>query len=479
MQSDRQLLSMGDGKLKTMEVYPARVMTANGLGAFETGKTALMRFIGTFVVLIALPAAAHAQGNAPKIDSGDTAWLLASAALVLLMTPGLALFYGGMVRTKNVLSTIMHSFVAMAIISVIWVLWGYTLAFGPDVGHLIGSLKWFGLNGVGVSPNPDYGPTVPHEAYMIYQMMFAIITPALFSGAIAERIKFKAYVLFMVLWSTLVYCPLAHWVWGAGGWLNNMHALDYAGGTVVHISSGVSALVLALMIGKRRMDERELMRPHNLTMTFIGTALLWFGWFGFNAGSAVAANGHAANAFVVTHIAAATAALVWMLIDWKAYGKPTALGGATGAVAGLVAITPASGFVGPLGAMVIGAGVSCISFWAVGLKNKFGYDDTLDVFGVHGVGGMWGALATGIFAIKIVSTDTYPVGLLAGNPAQLGVQAIGVLTAVVYAAAMTFILGTIVNKIVGLRVEPEDESMGLDQSQHGESGYEMFEAAID
>ncbi len=479
------ILSMGDGYLKTMCVNSALAEAVDGLSA-RSGKVSAFRLIGTIIVLLAVPSCAFAQGVTSSINTGDTAWLLASTALVLLMTPGLALFYGGMVRAKNVLSTIMQSFIAMAIISVLWVLWGYSLAFGPDHWHIIGGLNWIGLHGVGVTPDPNYGPTVPHEAYMIFQMMFAIITPALFSGAIAERIKFKAYVVFLVLWSTFVYCPLAHWVWGAGGWLKNMGALDFAGGTVVHISSGVSALVLAIMIGKRRTDERELMRPHNLTMTLIGAGLLWFGWFGFNAGSAIAANEHAVNAFVVTHIAAATAALVWVLLDWKAYGKPTALGAATGAVAGLVAITPASGFVDPLGALAIGAGVSCISFWAVGLKNRFGYDDTLDVFGVHGVGGMWGAIATGIFAVHLIASDGdpkssgfYHQGLLYGDFHQFLVQVFSVLVSVCYAVVMTFILGTIVNKTIGLRVDAEEETLGLDQSQHGESGYEMFESGLD
>ena len=465
---------MGDGILKTnAAVSPAGVSTMIGNCARPAG------LLSMGLALFTLPAMAHAQGSAVEINTGNTAWLLASAALVMLMTPGLALFYGGMVRTKNVLSTIMHSFVAIAVISIIWAIYGYSLAFGPDHGHLIGSLDWLGLKGVGLTPG-EYGKAtgVPEQSYMIYQMMFAIITPALFSGAIAERIKFSSYVVLMALWSTFVYCPLAHWVWGHGGWLSNLGALDYAGGTVVHISSGVSALVLAIMLGKRRMDERELMRPHNLTMTMIGTALLWFGWFGFNAGSAVAADGHAANAFVVTHLAAATAALVWLLLDYRFYGKPTALGAATGAVAGLVAITPASGFVGPLAAMAIGLGVACISFYAVTLKNRFGYDDTLDVFGVHGIGGMWGALATGLFAQHLITSDTYGVGLFFGNPRQLLIQAISVLAAALYAGVMTFILAKILDKVMGLRVHPELESLGLDQSQHGESGYEMFEATI-
>ncbi|MDE2484189.1 MAG: ammonium transporter, partial [candidate division NC10 bacterium] len=316
----------------------------------------------------------------PKIDSGDTAWVLTSSALVLLMTaPGLALFYAGLVRRKNALGTIMQSFIILALISIQWALWGYSLAFGPDTGGIIGSLAWVGLRGVGLDPNPDYAATIPHQAYMIYQMMFAVITPALIMGAVAERMKFSAFLLFTVLWATLIYDPLAHWVWGMGGWLRNMGALDFAGGTAVHISSGISALAAALIVGRRRGHPQEPMPPHNLTMTVTGAALLWFGWFGFNAGSAAAANRLATNAFVVTHLATAAAALAWMFAEWSSRGYPTVLGAASGAVAGLVAITPASGFVGPMPAIVIGAGGGILCFSACMLKARLGYDDSLDV----------------------------------------------------------------------------------------------------
>jgi Amt family ammonium transporter len=363
-------------------------------------------------------------------------------------------------------------------VTLVWVLWGYSLAFGPG-GKFLGSLAWFGLNGVGQTPNPDYGATIPHQVYMIYQMMFAIITPALISGAIAERMKFSTYVVFMLLWSTLVYCPLAHWVWGHGGWLGTsggIGALDFAGGTVVHISSGVSALVVALALGKRRPGSAEELRPHNLPMTLIGTALLWFGWFGFNAGSAVASGGLAGSAFVVTHIAAAIAGLTWVLIEWVAYKKPTALGFATGAVAGLVAITPASGFVGPVAAIVIGAAVSLISFFAIKLKNVFRYDDTLDVFGVHGVGGTWGALATGLFASTAINSAGANGLFYNGGFGLLGKQAIAVGVAIVYAAGVTLLLVLVLKAVMGLRVSPDEEEAGLDLAQHGEGGYNGLEA---
>ncbi len=431
-----------------------------------------LRLLGTTLVLATLSTAAQAQGvNALPIKAGDTAWMLAAAALVMFMTPGLALFYGGMVRAKNVLGTIMQSFVALAVITFVWIMWGYSLAFGPDFHHVIGNLSWFGLQGVGLNPNPNYNPTVPHEAFMIYQMMFAIITPALISGAVAERIKFKTYVVFLVLWSTFIYCPLVHCVWGAGGFLKEMGVLDFAG-AVIHISSGTSALVLAWMLGKRHMEEGEMMRPHNLTMTLIGTAMLWFGWFGFNAGSAGAANAQAVNAFVATHISAAIAALTWIFLDWKIYGKPTVLGAATGAVAGLVGITPGAGYVSPMSAVVIGIVVSLICFYAVTLKNKFGYDDTLDVFGVHGVGGIWGAIAAGIFATYMGR------GLIAGNPYQLWVQFVAVVVTAGYAMFVTWLIAVILDHTMGLRVEHEQETLGLDQSQHGESGYEMFEPSM-
>jgi Amt family ammonium transporter len=419
------------------------------------------------------PAAAAspaAPAAPPKVDPGDTAWMLTSAALVLLMTPGLALFYGGMVRAKNVLGTIMHSFIIIAVISIQWVLFGYSLAFGPDRGGIIGSLAWIGLNGVGLDPNPDYGATVPHQVFMIYQAMFAIITPALITGAIAERMKFKSFLVFTVLWATLVYDPLAHWVWGVGGWMRNLGALDFAGGTVVHISSGISALAAAILVGRRRGFRTEPMAPHNLPMTITGAAILWFGWFGFNAGSAIASGKVAASAFVVTHLATAAAALSWVLVEWIYKGKPTTLGAASGAVAGLVAITPGSGFVGPMSALVIGFVAGALCYLGVVGKNRFGYDDSLDVVGVHGVGGTWGALATGLFASKAIN-DAGADGLFFGNPGLFGIQVLAVLATWVYAFAVTFILLKILDWTMGLRVSDEEEENGLDLSQHSETGY--------
>src|SRR5690242_17900297 len=350
------------------------------------------------------PAASPATAPPPKIDSGDTAWLLTSSALVLAMTaPGLALFYAGMVRRKNVLGTMMHSFIILCLISVQWVLWGYSLAFGPDKAHLIGGLEWLGLNGVGLDPNADYGATVPHQAFMVFQLMFAVITPALITGAFAERMKFGAFVVFILLWATFIYDPLAHWVWAIGGWMRNFGALDFAGGTVVHISSGIAGLACALVLGKRMGHGNEPMPPHNLPLTIIGASLLWFGWFGFNAGSAVASGALATSAFVATNTATAAAALAWMVSEWIYRGTPTALGAASGAVAGLVAITPASGFVGPLSSILIGIGAGIICYLAVVIKARLGYDDALDAFGIHGVGGTWGAIATGLFASKAIN----------------------------------------------------------------------------
>lgn len=392
----------------------------------------------------------------------------------MLMTPGLALFYGGMVRKKNVLGTIMQSFIIVALISVQWVLVGYTLAFGPDKGHLIGGLEWLGLRGVGLTPNPDYAATIPHQVFMVFQLMFAIITPALITGSFAERMRFPAFLLFILLWATLVYDPLAHWVWGVDGWLRNLGALDFAGGTVVHISSGVSGLVAALVLGRRRGHGTQPMLPHHLPMTVLGAGLLWFGWFGFNAGSALAANGLAASAFVVTNTSAAAGTLSWALAEWLHRGKPTMLGAASGAIAGLVAITPASGFVGPLAALAIGlvAGVVCYLGVSV-LKHRLGYDDSLDAFGCHGLGGTWGAIATGIFAstaINPAGTD----GLLAGNVAQLGVQLISVVATWAFAAAATFVILKVVAMVIPLRLSAEDEEAGLDITQHGEDAYPDF-----
>lgn len=410
------------------------------------------------------------------INSGDTAWILISTALVMFMTaPGLAFFYGGLVRRKNVLATMMQSFFVLCLISIQWILWGYTLSFGPDKGHLIGSLAWFGLKGVGMAPNPDYASTIPHLLFMAYQMMFAVITPGLITGAFAERMKFSTYVIFTLLWATLVYDPICHWVWGAGGWLRNMGALDFAGGTVVHISSGIAALVCALVIGKRRGFGREPMPPHSLPLTILGAAMLWFGWFGFNAGSALAANGLAVSAFIATNTAAAAAALTWMAIEWKVTGKPTILGGATGAVAGLVAVTPAAGFVTPLSAILIGIAVSLVCYTAVAvIKLKFGYDDSLDAFGVHGVGGTLGALITGLLAQKLIN-PAGANGLFFGNPAQFKIQAIGVIATMAYSIIVTFILLKVLDAIMGLRVSDADEVVGLDITQHEESAYTLLD----
>jgi Amt family ammonium transporter len=421
------------------------------------------------------PAPASAPATpappAPKIDSGDTAWVLVSSALVLLMTaPGLALFYGGMVRQKNALGTLMQSFIILALISVQWVLWGYSLAFGPDKGGVIGGLEWVGLSGVGAAPNADYAATIPHTAFMLFQMMFAVITPALITGAFAERKKFSTFLVFILLWATVVYDPLAHWVWGGGGWLRNLGALDFAGGTVVHISSGISALAAALVIGKRRGYGHQPMPPHNLPFTVLGASLLWFGWFGFNAGSALAANGLAAHDFMTTNTAAADAALGWMFTEWSSRGKPTVLGAASGAVAGLVAITPAAGFVTPMAAIVIGAVAGFICYTACNLKSKLGYDDSLDVVGVHGVGGTWGALATGLFATKLVN-DAGGDGLFYGNPKQLWVQIVAVLVTWVLGFVMTTIILKVLDAVMGLRVTDEEEVVGLDLSQHSETAY--------
>ena len=392
-----------------------------------------------------------------------------STALVMLMTPGLALFYGGMVRQKNVLGTLMQSFIALGIVTVQWVLIGYSLAFGPDIGHIIGGLQWAGLHGVGLEPNPDYAATVPHQAFMIFQMMFAVITPALITGAFAERFKFSTYLVFVLVWSTLVYAPIAHWVWGVGGWIHNLGALDFAGGLVVHISSGVSALAAAILVGKRKGHGHDYMPPHNMTMTLMGASILWFGWFGFNGGSAIASGALATSAFVVTHIAAASATVSWIMIEWARRGKPTLLGAASGCVAGLVAITPASGFVGPLAGLLIGLGAGVLCYYGVNMKNKLGFDDSLDAVGVHGVGGTFGALATGLFASKAINPAGAD-GLFFGNPSLLGIQAVSVLAAVVFAFGMTWIILKVLDMTMGLRVNPEQELEGLDLSQHGESG---------
>lgn len=422
-----------------------------------------------------VPAAppAAAPSPPPKIDKGDTAWMLTSAALVLMMTiPGLALFYGGLVRGKNVLGTVMHSFIIVALISIQWVLWGYSLAFGPDKGGIVGSLAWFGLKGVGLDPYPDYAATIPHQAFMVYQLMFAIITPALITGAFAERMKFSTFLVFVLLWATLIYDPLAHWVWGIKGWLRERGTLDFAGGTVVHISSGVSALAAALIVGRRVGYGDEPMPPHNLPFSVVGASLLWVGWFGFNAGSALAADGLATSAFVVTNTATAAATLSWMAMDWIFRGKPTVLGAASGAVAGLVAITPASGFVGPISAILIGIGGGVLCSAACNLKAKLGYDDSLDVVGVHGIGGTWGALATGLFASKAINAAGNN-GLFFGNPGQLWVQFVAVAWTWIFAFIGTAVILLVLKAIMGLRVSEEEERVGIDLSQHNEKGYAL------
>ena len=429
--------------------------------------------LGTAATALLLAIPAHAADARAVIDSGDTAWLLISSALVLLMTaPGLALFYGGMVRRKNVLAILMQSFILAALVSVQWMLFGYSLAFSPG-NALIGGLHWIGLHGVSATePYPAYAATVPHHAYMIFQCMFAVITPALITGAFAERISFKGFLVFSLLWITFIYDPLAHWVWGVGGWLHRLGALDFAGGTVVHISSGTSALAAVLVIGRRRGFMREPMPPHNLTLTLTGAGLLWFGWFGFNAGSALGANGLATSAFVATHIGAAAAALGWVFAEWIVLGKPTTLGVASGVVAGLVAITPACGYVGPMSAMVIGAVAGVLCFFAVRVKARFGYDDALDVVGVHAVGGIWGALATGLFA-SIAVNAAGADGLFFGNPLQLLIQLVAVATSISFAFVGSLVLLGITDALVGLRVGDEAERMGLDLSEHDENAYDL------
>ncbi len=406
----------------------------------------------------------------PEVNAGDTGFMLLCAALVLFMTPGLALFYGGMVRRKNVLATIMQSVFIIGLVSVIWVVIGYTLAFGPDCGGLIGSLSWAGLRGVGMTPNPDYGPTIPHTVFVMYQCMFAVITPALITGAFAERIRFKSCVIFVALWSLLVYCPMAHWVWATNGWLRNLGVLDFAGGTVVHINSAAAALAAAICVGRRKGYGHEPLGPHNLPMTVLGAGILWFGWFGFNAGSALAANGVAAGAFMATHLAAAAATLSWVGIEWWHRGKPTTLGAASGCIAGLATITPASGFVGPLAAIAIGVVAGALCYAGVLTKWRFRYDDALDVVGVHGVGSTAGILLTGVFACKALNPAGAD-GLLFGKPGLVAVQALAVVVTIIYSFGLSFVILKGLDKTVGLRVAEESEEVGLDLAEHGEEGY--------
>jgi len=406
------------------------------------------------------------------MNSGDTAFVLASSALVLLMTPGLALFYGGMVRVKNILNTLLQNYIMIGLVGVQWALFGYSLAFGPDVGHVIGNLDWAGLAGVGAEPFKTYSEKIPHQAFMIFQAMFAIITPALIIGAWVERFKFSTFLVFSLVWATLVYDPVAHWVWADGGWLRGLGALDFAGGTVVHINAGAAALAAALIIGKRTGYGTEAFIPHNLPMTVLGAGILWFGWFGFNAGSALAADGLATIAFVNTHLATCAATLGWVFTEWLVRGKPTTLGAASGAVAGLVAITPAAGFVGPMSGIIIGLLAGVICYLAVLAKPKIGYDDALDVVGVHMVGGIWGALATGLFASKAVN-DAGADGLFFGNPAQFGIQAVAVLVTLVYSFVVSLILFKVLDAVMGLRVDTQEEIEGLDKVEHQEAGYSL------
>ncbi len=421
--------------------------------------------IAVAILLLTPSLALASQGG--QVNGADTTWLLISTALVMLMTPGLAFFYGGMVRSRNVLNALMMSMVALGVITLHWVLFGYSLAFGNDIGHFIGGLNFAFLKGVGMNPSSIYAPTVPHLVFMAFQMMFAVITPALISGALVERMKFSTYVVFILLWATLIYDPVCHWVWGQGGWLANLGALDFAGGTVVHINAGISALAAALVLGRRKSFLREPIMPNNVVLTAIGAGLLWFGWFGFNAGSALTSGKLSALAFVNTHVAAATAAVSWMLIEYISHGKASTIGFCSGLVAGLVAITPAAGFVSVPGAIFIGATVSIICYGAVVLKMRLGYDDSLDAFGVHGMGGLWGALATGLIATVGAK------GLFTGSAAQFGKQAMASGVTIVYAFVLTYLILKVLDATMGLRVEPEVEQVGIDLELHGEEGYKI------
>jgi Amt family ammonium transporter len=432
--------------------------------------------IAIFFTLLGISQTAWAASPVvPAISAGDTSWVLVSAALVFLMTPGLAFFYGGLVRKKNMLSVLMQCFILICMITLQWILFGYSLAFGPDVKGLIGNLGWAGLQGVNLDPFVPYSATIPHQLFMIYQAMFAIITPGLILGAFAERMKFSAFCIFSILWATLVYDPVCHWMWGAGGFLRNMGALDFAGGVVVHINAGIAALVCALVLGKRKGYPSHMSPPHNLPFAVLGAGLLWFGWFGFNGGSALGANRLAVSAMVVSHIAGATAGLIWVLLEWKFNAKPTMLGMITGAVAGLATITPAAGFVGPIDAIWIGALASLGCYFCVAvIKAKSGYDDSLDAFGVHGIGGILGTLATGLWATKAVNPAGNN-GFFYGNPGLFLVQLKAVAVTIVYSFIVSFVLLKIVDALVGLRVSEDEERIGLDLTQHRESGYTMLD----
>lgn len=438
------------------------------MGIKNSYQTTCSRYILLPAILLAV-FTSTVKAEPSRIDTGDTAWILISSALVMLMIPAVGLFYGGMVRKKNSLSTMMFSFAILALINVQWVLFGYSLAFGHDVRGVIGNLDWVGLNGVGQEPNPDYAATVPSLAFMIFQAMFAIIAVVLITGAFVERIKFSAFLIFSLLWATLVYDPIAHWVWGAGGWLRNMGVLDFAGGTVVHVSAGVSAVAVAIVIGARKGFGKYPMEPHNIHMTILGAILLWFGWFGFNAGSALTSGGLSASAFVVTNTAGATAALVWMLLSWY-YKKPSVLGTVTGGVVGLATITPASGFVTPLAAIVIGGIASVICYHAMLFRMKQNIDESLDVWACHGVGGAWGVIATGIFATTLVN-PAGANGLFYGNADLLITQitAVGVIS--IYSFVVTYIIAKVIDTTIGMRVGEDEEAIGLDIAQHAERAY--------
>jgi Amt family ammonium transporter len=459
-------------------------MAHDGGGQCSDHDEAVDTMIGSvYGRLLIIPATASALGvygsalaeESPAIppagiSAGDTAWVLASSALVLLMiVPGLALFYGGLVRTKNVLATIMHSFAILCLITLLWIFLGYSLAFGPDHGGLIGGFEWTGLWGVGMSPNPTYAPTIPHQAFMVFQLMFAAITPALITGAFAERMRFSALLLFAAVWSLLIYCPIAHWMWG-GGWLSKWGALDFAGGAVVHISSGAAALVCAFKLGPRRGYGIEHLAPHNLPLTLLGTGLLWFGWFGFNAGSALGANEIAVNAFITTHAAAAAGAFSWLVVEWHYRKVPTVLGMASGAIAGLATITPAAGYVSILAAVAIGLTAGLASYWAIVVKAKWAFDDSLDVVGIHGVGGCVGIIATGLFASTAVNAHGAN-GLFFGDAYLLAVQIVAALCVAGFSMLGTWLILTVIDRVVGLRVSQQQEELGLDLSQHNERAY--------
>src|SRR5512139_402251 len=439
------------------------------------GKAPLFFLVLFLLSVILATVAAAADAPPPAVDAGDTAWVLISSALVLFMTPGLAFFYGGLVRRKNILSILMQCFILVCVVSVQWAPFAYSLAFGPADGGLVGNLDWFGLKGVGLDPHPGYAATIPHQVFMVFQMMFAIITPALILGAFAERMKFSAFCVFSLLWATLVYDPVAHWVWGEGGFLRAAGTLDFAGGIVVHINAGIAALVTALVLGRRLGYPDNVAPPHNLPFAVLGTGILWFGWFGFNAGSALGAGKVAGAAFLATHLAGAAAGLTWALIEWIVNERPTVLGVITGAVAGLAAVTPAAGFVRPLGAVWIGIGAAAVCYaTAVVMKGKLGYDDTLDAFGVHGVGGIWGTIAVGLFATRAVNPAGAD-GLFYGNASQLWIQVKAAGITVAWSLAATWGLLKAVDAVMGLRASEHEERVGLDLTGHRESAYTLLD----